>query len=400
MKKNFVKVLSVAALLGMFSTSTAFAGEWKSDNTGWWYQNNDGSYPTNTWQWIDGNGDGVSESYYFNENGYLLTNSTKDGYTVNADGAWTVNGVVQTQGQTTTTTTTTTTSTQSYDEQYPLKGKVEKYFCHEDSVGLTPRFNGAHFPCSACANQGYVKPDGMTGKAYIFQKAVEERDISILYPEGGYNLAVLAELSGYPEKHRSSGTPEANALLAEVKEFMNSFDWRNASDLEKATRICNRIHEASYDHDAANEAQTTGWSESSSYGAYGCLVNGKAVCQGYTEAAGLLGYAVGLKTFEMGEVGHTYPLFLVDGIWLANEPTTQNKYFTVADVYEYNPIYRTMLATGADTSGYGAKDMYQKIGDYCYNTGYVMPDESQVSKFGSTSTVFGKTAIDFKSEYR
>ena len=70
---------------------------------------------------------------------------------------------------------------------------------------------------------------------------------------------------------------------------MNSFDWRNASDLEKATRICKRIHQASYDHDAANEATTTGWSNSVSYGAYGCLVNGKAVCQGYTEAAGLLG---------------------------------------------------------------------------------------------------------------
>lgn len=373
MKKNFVKVLSVAALLGMFSTSTAFAGEWKSDNTGWWYQNNDGSYPTNTWQWIDGNGDGVSESYYFNENGYLLTNSTKDGYTVNSDGAWTVNGVVQTQGQ------TTTTSTQSYDEQYPLKGKVEKYFCHEDSVGLTPRFNGAHFPCSICANQGYVKPDGMTGKAYIFQKAVEERDISILYPEGGYNLAVLAELSGYPEKHRSSGTQEANALLAEVKEFMNSFDWRNASDLEKATRICNRIHEASYDHDAANEAQTTGWSESSSYGAYGCLVKGKAVCQGYTEAAGLLGYAVGLKTFEMGEVGHTYPVFLVDGVWIGNEPTTQNKYFLVEDVYRKNVI-----------------GTYQKLGRYCEATGYTVPTNlSQLPDWTGKSeeTRFGKQEL-------
>lgn len=386
MKKNFVKVLSVAALLGMFSTSTAFAGEWKSDNTGWWYQNNDGSYPTNTWQWIDGNGDGVSESYYFNENGYLLTNSTKDGYTVNSDGAWTVNGVVQTQGQTTTT--------QSYDEQYPLKGKVEKYFGIENG-NLVPYWQPAHV-----IREGVV-PAGMTGMTYIDNKAVEDKDIMYHNPTGGYNLAVLAILAGYQDANiLYADTPEVAALLEEVKEFMNSFDWRNASDLEKATRICNRIHEASYDHDAANEAQTTGWSESSSYGAYGCLVNGKAVCQGYTEAAKLLSYAVGIKSYEMGDVGHTYPLFLVDGIWLANEPTTQNKYFTVADVYEYNPIYRTMLATGADTSGYGAKDMYQKIGDYCYNTGYVMPDESQVSKFGSTRTVFGKTAIDFKSEYR
>lgn len=395
MKKNFVKVLTLATLLSAFYPLTSFAGEWKSDNNGWWYQNDDGSYPKNTWQWIDGNKDGISESYYFNENGYLLTNTTKDGYTVNGDGAWTVNGVVQTQGQ-----QVTTNLVQNTDDQYPLKGRIEKYFCHEESAGLVARFNGAHFPCALCAAQGFTKPDGITGQLYISQKAVEDRDISYLYPEGGYNLEVLAELAGYPDKNVTAGTPEVNALLNEVKSFMNSFDWRNASDLEKATRICNRIHKASYDNDAANEAATTGWSNSLSYGAYGCLVNGKAVCQGYTEAAGLLGYAVGLKTFEMGDVGHTYPLFLVDGVWLANEPTTQNKYFTVADVYEYNPIYRMMLNMGADTSSYTSTDMYQVIGDYCYNTGYQIPDDSQVSKFGSTRTVFGKTAIDFNSSYK
>lgn len=392
MKKNFVKVLSVAALLGMFSTSTALAGEWKSDNTGWWYQNNDGSYPTNTWQWIDGNGDGVSESYYFNENGYLLTNSTKDGYAVNADGAWTVNGVVQTQGQ-----TTATNPTQNSSDEFPLKGRVEKYFGISKLEGeegfLVPYWNSTHV-----IREGVV-PAGMTGKTYIFQKAVEDKDISYLYPTGGYNLSVLGILAGFPAKTPYSDSAETAALLAEVKEFMNSFDWRNASDLEKATRICNRIHEATYDHEAANEAQTTGWSESSSYGAYGCLVNGKAVCQGYTEAAKLLSYAVGIKSYEMGDVGHTYPLFLVDGIWLANEPTTQNKYFTVADVYEYNPGYRMMLQLG-DTSEFTDITKYQGIGQYCIQTGYVMPDETQVSKFGSTSTVFGKTAIDFKSEYR
>jgi len=393
MKKNFVKVLTLATLLSTFYPLTSFAGEWKSDNNGWWYQNDDGSYPKNTWQWIDGNKDGVSESYYFNENGYLLTNTTKDGCTVNGDGAWTVNGVVQTQGQKVASNTA-----QSYDAQYPLKGRVEKYFGISKIQGeegyLVPYWNNTYV-----IREGVV-PAGMTGGTYIFNKAVEDKDILYLYPTGGYNLSVLGLLSGFSAKTPYTDSAETQQLLNEVKSFMNSFDWKNASDLEKATRICNRIHKASYDNDAANEAATTGWSNSLSYGAYGCLVNGKAVCQGYTEAAGLLGYAVGLKTFEMGDVGHTYPLFLVDGVWLANEPTTQNKYFTVADVYEYNPIYRMMLNMGADTSSYTSTDMYQVIGDYCYNTGYQIPDDSQVSKFGSTRTVFGKTAIDFNSSYK
>lgn len=388
MKKNFVKVLTLATLLSTFYPLTSFAGEWKSDNNGWWYQNDDGSYPKNTWQWIDGNKDGISESYYFNENGYLLTNTTKDGCTVNGDGAWTVNGVVQTQGQKVASNTA-----QSYDAQYPLKGRVEKYLGNENGF-LCWYWAGPHV-----IGEGVV-PAGMTGMTYVDMKSVQDKDATYHVGLSQYGIDVLAKLSGYPYKNAVSDSTEAVTLLNEVKSFMNSFDWKSASDLEKATRICNRIHKASYDNNAANEAITTGWSNSLSYGAYGCLVKGKAVCQGYTEAANLLAMCVGLQTMEMGDVGHTYPLFLVDGVWLANEPTTQNKYFTVADVYEYNPGYRLMLQLG-DTSDFtdeGSK--YQMIGDYCYKTGYQIPDASQVSKFGSTRTVFGKTAIDFNSSYK
>lgn len=77
--------------------ATAASG-WQQDNTGWWWQNDNGSYPSNTWQWIDGNYDGIAECYYFDGNGYCLMNAqTPDGQTVNADGAWVVDGIVQTK---------------------------------------------------------------------------------------------------------------------------------------------------------------------------------------------------------------------------------------------------------------------------------------------------------------
>ena len=96
MKKRYAAMLMAAAMT-VGSAMTSFAG-WQSDANGWWWQNEDGSYPSNTWQWIDGNGDGISESYYFGPDGYMYANATTpDGYQVNADGAWTVNGVVQTQ---------------------------------------------------------------------------------------------------------------------------------------------------------------------------------------------------------------------------------------------------------------------------------------------------------------
>lgn len=77
-------------------SSTALAGQWRNNATGWWYDYGNGSYPASSWQWIDGNGDGIAECYYFDHYGYCLLNGvTPDGYMVDGNGAWTVDGTVQ-----------------------------------------------------------------------------------------------------------------------------------------------------------------------------------------------------------------------------------------------------------------------------------------------------------------
>lgn len=93
-----VTTVALTAVMAISMSSTALAAGWQRDNTGWWWQNDNGSYPSNTWQWLDGNHDGVAECYYFDGNGYCLMNAqTPDGQTVNADGAWVVDGIVQTK---------------------------------------------------------------------------------------------------------------------------------------------------------------------------------------------------------------------------------------------------------------------------------------------------------------
>ncbi len=97
MKKTW-KTFILAGILSLSLAVPAFAGSWQIDETGDWYQNDDGSYPVSCWKWIDGDGDGIAESYYFNEAGYLLVGTiTPDGYTVDSNGAWTVDGVIQTR---------------------------------------------------------------------------------------------------------------------------------------------------------------------------------------------------------------------------------------------------------------------------------------------------------------
>lgn len=91
-----VATIALAATMVMSMSSTVLAASWQKNDTGWWWQEDNGSYPTNAWQWIDGNKDGVAECYYFNESGYCLLNTTTpDGYSVNEDGAWVVDGTIQ-----------------------------------------------------------------------------------------------------------------------------------------------------------------------------------------------------------------------------------------------------------------------------------------------------------------
>ena len=103
MKKNknkWVRILGTSLLISTVTVTTSYAGSWQNDGRGWWWLEDNVSYPANAWCWLDGNQDGVSECYYFDGNGYMLANTvTPDGYQVNGNGAWIVNGSVQTKGR-------------------------------------------------------------------------------------------------------------------------------------------------------------------------------------------------------------------------------------------------------------------------------------------------------------
>lgn len=96
MKKIAMVVLTIAMALA--AEMVSFAGLWRWDAYGWWYEYPNKTYPANQWVWIDGNNDGIAECYYFDNRGYcLLDTTTADGYTVDINGAWTVNGRIQTR---------------------------------------------------------------------------------------------------------------------------------------------------------------------------------------------------------------------------------------------------------------------------------------------------------------
>lgn len=234
--------------------------------------------------------------------------------------------------------------------------------------------------------------NGMSTIDYIIKKAVETKNPQILGGPSAYDSTILSELAGIP---RTGNTDyyavhgaKIDAEKAEVMKFLDSFpNWQSASDFEKAVKICNWIQQADYST-----------SNDDDYSSYGCLVNKKASCSGYTNAAILLAWAVNLPISQLGSINHTYPVFLVDGIWLSNEPTTKDKCLRIADVYLYNPLYEMRMKDGGDEAGVWK---YQALGMYCEGVGYTIPTDPAVLDGidGKYGTILPKKGEDGSMSY-
>lgn len=124
---------ATALLSAVLLSTPALAGEWRANSTGFWYINDDGSYPTYAWQWIDGDGDGVYQCFAFDENGYLMLNqTTPDGYLVGEAGAW-FDGV---------TPVTRTYPVGTYVAPTPIEG-LRKYGYASDGTRLVTSRTGS-----------------------------------------------------------------------------------------------------------------------------------------------------------------------------------------------------------------------------------------------------------------
>ncbi|MBE5985259.1 MAG: hypothetical protein E7248_18405 [Paenibacillaceae bacterium] len=255
--------------------------------------------------------------------------------------------------------TAITSFADTYDPQYPLKGYIEPWFVNSPVTGVTA--------WKSDPNNFFYESNNH--RQYALNIAIANKDPhSLTYIGNAIELAAIAKLADYPTTGLSPEQGKLELLTTELNEFLNSFDWRNASNYEKAVQIAKRITKADYlDHEGTQYS-------------YSCLVEGKANCNGYTNAARLLAACIGLATDELGTINHTYPVFLVDGVWLAYEPTSKDNYFTVAEVY--TPSYYLV-----------GEPQLTQLGKFCEGIGYQVP-ESVEGKFPNISygIIYGKQA--------
>ena len=139
MKKKIL-IATLASFMTLAISVPSFALGWTKGSTknAWWYDLGNGQYHKG-WQWIDGNNDGIAESYCFDLNGWLYQNTiTPDGYTVNADGAWVDNGVVQRK---------------KVEVKRNEKSILGEYF---RNVGESPEYAGSIIDIKQVGNGGYI----------------------------------------------------------------------------------------------------------------------------------------------------------------------------------------------------------------------------------------------------
>jgi len=72
---SFVAIASLLALMPIVANAS-----WKRDNRGWWYT--EGNSWSTGWKTIDGSW------YYFSPDGYMVTQTSIDGYYLNNNGEW------------------------------------------------------------------------------------------------------------------------------------------------------------------------------------------------------------------------------------------------------------------------------------------------------------------------
>ncbi len=303
MKKNILAAV-LAATMVMGTSMTSFAAGWQQNTTGWWYGTNadNSTWYSNGWQWIDG------KCYYFDGNGYMLSNTTTpDGYQVDASGAWVVNGVVQTQATNTVTNTTTNT-------EYPLAGMLEQLGLNDTGVeGWTVpdhnmennMKNGPYLPATgkykytnyghaglsafACALSGEPYHD------YLFDRTDP--------------IEVIANFNGV-------SYAEAQQMVGIVRDFLNSFDWKNADDMTKASKAAELVtNGASYGNPGAGYVS-------------GILLDHSGGCNHFAATYHLLTRLMGMDSLHVKSINHEFNYIKINGTWYQFDGSEHAMYHT------------------------------------------------------------------------
>ncbi len=234
------------------------------------------------WQWQDVNGDGISECYYYDDNGTMLTNTTTpDGYTVDSNGAWVVNGAVQTQ--TSGTASNTANHNAGYDPAHPLAGKVDEW-----NLRLPYQYIGPMYICNTNVQAMLTGQMDQYYAAPVGESVNPSTGTTIYTSQEDYDYARMTE----------------QALYNWFCNWLNGMDFENMSEMDKAKEIQKVMAQVEF----LTEDNEVGNSQ------YKILIEKKGACGACAVTATSLAKALGLKSAVSGTGNHAVYYIQVDGV--------------------------------------------------------------------------------------
>lgn len=245
MKKQ-VLITMAALTLSFGISSTVLAAGWKQNETGWWYEKEDKSYPVNGWfqdpadeKWyhFDANGymqtgwiqDGGKHYYLDKESGAMWANAvTPDGWQLDPSGAW-----MESVGQKIPAGSTATTTASQKEKAGWREDGVGRWYQNADGSYIKNRWKTInssryYFDESGYVTVGFAEIDGdeyyfsdkgvlktknfvIDGEVYIvnskgvIQDVVDEWD----YENGNYGVPVSGSNQGSSNQNHVSGNPDS-----------------------------------------------------------------------------------------------------------------------------------------------------------------------------------------------
>lgn len=153
------------------------------------------------------------------------------------------------------------------------------------------------------------------------------------------------EPTGFEKRIMSPYRAEVMEQTADViRSFLNSFDWKNATDREKVSRILELVCQASYDYDTEAGITDLNWFTQNavienggyvvndgllpsdnpsvrSHNLAGCLIDKLCVCEGYAKTVAVLCRFTGVEAFYAFGGNHAWDFVKVDGTWYTVDAT-------------------------------------------------------------------------------
>ena len=233
-----------------------------------------------------------------------------EGYTVNADGTWTVNGEIQTQNVAVNNGGAATGGVNhnaGYDPAHPLAGKIDEWNLRLGNTGL---IGASGLPI--CNDNVQALLTNQMDKYYI--------------PPVGNSVNPITGTQMYvSQEDYDKNVHNTQALYQWFCNWLNGMDFENMSEMDKAREIQKVLAKGVYEGLGSSERNAD----------YSVLIEKKGLCSEYALTACSLAKSLGLKAAVSGTGTHSVYYIQVDGKAYFGQnndldldwPTPDNVYF-------------------------------------------------------------------------